>query len=236
MSRNSAERGKGATVFTVEVWILSARHLKRQSTWNWWSLVERELNVPEINTKAEMSRDERESTPHERHNAETALQQNAERMPDSANDQEALRAERDALVDRLTRLQADFENTRRRLEREQQQYKEFAVAEALKALLPILDSFDWAFQASVNNLEEFRGGVDLIRKQLHETLNKLGLQSVPAKGLNFDPQMHEAIEVVDTPAAPDNHVVEELQRGYKFRDRLLRPAMVLVSRNPQPQR
>ena len=156
-------------------------------------------------------------------------------MPDSADDKEELRAERDALLARLARMQADFENTRRRLDREQQQYKEFAVAEALKALLPILDSFDWAFQAPINNPEEFRGGIDLIRKQLHETLNKLGLRSFAAKGLNFDPQVHEAIEVVDNPALPDNQVVEELQRGYKFRDRLLRPAMVLVSRNPQSQ-
>ena len=92
-------------------------------------------------------------------------------MPDAADEKKELRTERDALLARLARMQADFENTRRRLDREQQQYKEFAVAEALKALLPILDSFDWAFQAPINNPEEFRGGIDLIRKQLHETIS-----------------------------------------------------------------
>lgn len=192
-----------------------------------------------VNTNPEILQDERdrehESARHEHFNTETTPQKNAETLPESADEKEALRAERNALVERVARMQADFENTRRRLDREQQQYKEFAVAEALKALLPILDSFDWAFQAPINNPEEFRGGVDLIRKQLHETLHKLGLQSVPAKGLNFDPQVHEAIEVVDNPAVPENQVVEELQRGYKFRDRVLRPAMVLVSRNPQSQ-
>lgn len=194
--------------------------------------------MAEVNTKAEIGHDrdrERESARHEHLNTETTPQQNAETMRDSADDTEALRAERDALLERLARMQADFENTRRRLDREQQQYKEFAVAEALKALLPILDSFDWAFHAPTSNPEEFRGGVDLIRKQLHETLNKLGLKSILAKGLNFDPQVHEAIEVVDNPSMPDNQVVEELQRGYKFRDRVLRPAMVLVSRNPQSE-
>lgn len=142
-----------------------------------------------------------------------------------------IRAERDALMDRLARTQADFENARKRISREQQEYKDFAVAEALKALLPILDSFDWAFQAPANSLEEFRGGVDLIRKQLHETLGKLGLKPIAARGQPFDPHVHEAVEVVDDPNLPDNQVVEELQRGYKLRERLLRPAMVLVARN-----
>jgi molecular chaperone GrpE len=142
-----------------------------------------------------------------------------------------IRAERDALIDRLARTQADFENARKRISRDQQEYKDFALAEALKALLPILDSFDWAFQAPANSLEEFRGGVDLIRKQLHETLGKLGLKSIAAKGQPFDPHIHEAVEVVDDPNLPDNQVVEELQRGYKLRERLLRPAMVLVARN-----
>ena len=151
----------------------------------------------------------------------------------SGTDQAGIQAERDVLRDRLARAQADFENTRKRITREQQEYKDFALAEALKALLPTLDSFDWAFQVPANNLDEFRGGVDLIRKQLHETLGKLGLRQIDAKGQHFDPHVHEAVEVVENPAVPDNQVVEELQRGYKLLDRLLRPAMVLVARNPK---
>lgn len=151
----------------------------------------------------------------------------------SQADQGGVRAERDALLDRLARTQADFENARKRISREQQEYKDFALAEALKALLPVLDSFDWAFQAPANSLEEFRGGVDLIRKQLQETLGKLGLTPFTAKGQPFDPRVHEAVEVVEDPKLPDNQVIEELQRGYKLRDRLLRPAMVLVARKPK---
>ena len=83
--------------------------------------------------------------------------------------------------------------------------------------MPILDSFDWAFQAPANSLEEFRGGVDLIRKQLHETLGKLGLKPIAAKGQPFDPHMHEAIEVVEDANLPDNQIVEELQRGMHVR-------------------
>jgi molecular chaperone GrpE len=151
--------------------------------------------------------------------------------PASSGDLEKLRAERDTLLDRLARTQAEFENVRKRIEREQQEFKNFALANTLKSLLPVLDSFDWALQTPAQNLDEFRGGVDLIRKQLHDTLGKLGLQPIPARGEPFDPQVHEAVEVVDAGATPDQQVAEELRRGYKLHDRLLRPAMVAVARN-----
>jgi molecular chaperone GrpE len=144
-----------------------------------------------------------------------------------------VKAERDALLERMARMQAEFENSRKRATREQQEYKEFALVEALKSLLPILDSFDRALQARTQNPTDFRSGIELISKQLHDALNKLGLRTVPAKGEPFDPRLHEAIEIVDTPGAKDNHIVDELQRGYKLKDRLLRPAMVRVARNPK---
>ena len=143
-----------------------------------------------------------------------------------------VKAERDALLERMARMQAEFENSRKRAAREQQEYKEFALAEALKSLLPILDSFDRALQARSQNPPDFRSGIELISKQLHDALNKLGLRPVPAKGEPFDPRLHEAIEIVDTASAKDNHILDELQRGYKLKDRLLRPAMVRVARNP----
>jgi molecular chaperone GrpE len=148
-------------------------------------------------------------------------------------DLDKLKAERDSLIDRLARLQAEFENARKRTAREQQEFREYAVFDALKALLPTLDSFERALQTSASDKAEFRGGVELIYKQLQDALVKLGLRPIPAKGEPFDPHLHQAIEMVDTKEAEDHHVLEELQRGYKLKDRLLRPSMVRVARNPQ---
>lgn len=146
---------------------------------------------------------------------------------------EKLQAERNLLLDRMARLQAEFDNARKRAAREQQEYKDFALADALKNLLPILDSFDRALQTKVQKPEDFRSGVELIRKQFQDALEKLGLRPIPAKGEPFDPRLHEAIEMVDTDEAKDHHVLDELQRGYKLKDRLLRPSMVRVARNPK---
>jgi molecular chaperone GrpE len=142
-----------------------------------------------------------------------------------------LKAERDTLLDRLARAQAEFESARRRAAKEQQDFRDFATLETIKSLLPVIDSFERALQ-SKSELGEFRTGVELIYKQLQDALAKLGVQPIPAKGQQFDPHVHEAIEMVETPDAPDHEVVEEWQRGYKLKDRLLRPAMVKVARNP----
>ncbi len=144
-----------------------------------------------------------------------------------------LRVERDTLIDRLARLQAEFENARKRTAREQQDFREYAVSDAVKALLPTLDSFERALQTGAKEKSEFRGGVELIYKQLQDALQKLGLRAIPAKGEPFDPHLHEAIEMVDTTEAADHQILEELQRGYKLKDRLLRPSMVRVARNPK---
>ena len=144
---------------------------------------------------------------------------------------EKLQAERNLLLDRMARLQAEFDNARKRAAREQQEYKDFALADALKNLLPILDSFDRALQTKVQKAEDFRSGVELIRKQFQDALEKLGLRPIPARGEPFDPRLHEAIEMVDSNEVKDHHVLDELQRGYKLKDRLLRPSMVRVARN-----
>jgi len=144
-----------------------------------------------------------------------------------------LKTERDALVDRLARLQAEFENARKRTAREQQDFRDYALADAIRALLPSLDSFERALQTGAAEKSEFRGGVELIYKQLQDALLKLGLRAIPAKGEPFDPHLHEAIEMVETSDAADHQILEELQRGYKLKDRLLRPSMVKVARNPK---
>jgi molecular chaperone GrpE len=144
-----------------------------------------------------------------------------------------LKAERDMLLDRLARLQAEFENARKRSLKEHQDFREYALVDAVKELLPTLDSFERALQASAGDKTEFRGGVELIYKQLQDALAKLGLRPIPAKGEPFDPHLHQAIEMVDTREAEDHQVLEELQRGYKLKDRLLRPSMVKVASNPR---
>ncbi len=151
----------------------------------------------------------------------------------SGTDFEKLKNERDSLIERLARLQAEFENARKRTAREQQEFREYAVADALKALLPSLDSFERALQTSVSDKSDLRSGVELIYKQLQDALGKLGLRPIPAKAEPFDPHLHQAIEMVDTDEAEDHHVLDELQRGYKLKDRLLRPSMVRVARNPK---
>ena len=148
------------------------------------------------------------------------------------SESQKLKVERDALVDRLARLQAEFENARKRGEREQQEFREYAVADAVKALLPSLDSFERALSTEADTTE-FRNGVELIYKQLYDALLKMGLRPIPAKGEPFDPRFHQAVEMVNTSEAKDHEVLEELQRGYKFKDRLLRPAMVKVAQNPK---
>jgi molecular chaperone GrpE len=153
--------------------------------------------------------------------------------PETSVDSESqrLKAERDSLIDRMARMQADFDNARKRAAREQQDFKDYAVADAIKALLPVLDSFERALHAGANEKSELRSGVELIYRQLQDALGRLGVQAVPAAGQPFDPRFHEAIEMVDTEQAPDHQVLEELQPGYKLKDRLLRPAMVRVARN-----
>jgi len=141
-----------------------------------------------------------------------------------------LKGERDSLLDRLARAQAEFENARRRASKEQQDFRDYAAADAVKTLLPVMDSFERALQVK-SDPGDFRGGVELIYKQLQDALAKLGVRAIPAKGEPFDPHVHEAIEMVETSDVADHEVLEELQRGYKMKDRLLRPAMVKVAKN-----
>jgi molecular chaperone GrpE len=148
----------------------------------------------------------------------------------AASETEKLKAERDALLDRLARLQAEFDNARKRGLREQQEFRDFAAADVIKNFLPILDSFERALKANADSTD-FRSGVELIYRQFQDALQKIGVQPIAAVGQVFDPRVHEAIEMVDTTEVPDHHVVDEMQRGYKYKERLLRPAMVRVARN-----
>ena len=143
---------------------------------------------------------------------------------------EALRKERDQYLDRLARLQAEFDNFRKRSVREQQDYRDYALVDALKSFLPILDSLDRAAKSELTDVEQLRSGVELIDRQFHDALSKLGVQPIAAEGQPFDPNYHQAIQMEETDEAPDNTVIGELQRGYRIKERLLRPAMVRVAK------
>jgi molecular chaperone GrpE len=150
---------------------------------------------------------------------------------DAESELERVKAERAAYLDRAARIQAEFENYRKRQARDQQEFREYAVAEAIKSLLPILDSLDRALKTNAASLEDFRSGIELIDKQFHDALAKLGVEPFEAQGRPFDPNVHQAVQMVDTNEVKDNTVIDEFQRGYKLKDRLLRPAMVRVARN-----
>ncbi len=166
----------------------------------------------------------------EEEQAEAAGEQSATAPPLEA-EIEHLKAEKATYLDRLARLQAEFDNFRKRNAREQQDFRDYALADALKQVLPILDSLDRALKTENASTEDFRSGIELIDSQFHDILARLGVEPVQAVGQPFDPNLHQAVQMVETSEAPDHHVIDELQRGYKIKDRLLRPAMVRVAQN-----
>jgi len=143
-----------------------------------------------------------------------------------------LKAERDLLFDRLARLQAEFENARKREAKERTEFRDFAVSNAVEQFLPVLDNFQLALRSS-GSAEQLRTGVELIVKQMEEALRSLNVQPVETVGTAFDPRVHEALEMVERNDLPDHQVFEEVRRGYRIRDRLLRPALVRVASNSQ---
>lgn len=143
-----------------------------------------------------------------------------------------LKGERDQLIDRIARLQAEFENARKRAERERTEYRDYAVGSAVEQFLPVLDNFELALKSD-STIEQLRHGVELIVKQMEDALRQMQVIPVPTIGELFDPRVHEALGAVEREDMPDQHVAEEIRRGYKIRERLLRPALVKVVHNPQ---
>jgi len=137
-------------------------------------------------------------------------------------------AEKAALNDQLLRAHSDFQNLRRRTEQQRTELYDSATAEALRAMLPVLDDFERALRIQGAD-KEYVAGVELIYTRFAETLKKLGLEPMDSKGLPFDPQIHHAVDMVETRESPDHTVLEEYERGYNFKGRLLRPAKVKVA-------
>jgi molecular chaperone GrpE len=148
---------------------------------------------------------------------------------------ESLTAERDKLAaekadleDRLLRSRAEFQNARSRFERERSEYLQFASMDLVKALLPVLDDFERAMRADTPD-REYAKGIELIYQRMYENLKKTGLEPIETAGKRFDPNLHQAIERVEDADAEDQAILGEFQRGYQFKGKLLRPAMVKVA-------
>jgi molecular chaperone GrpE len=161
--------------------------------------------------------------------------QNKEVLPNLAEQLAAAIADRDQLAkdkgelhDLLQRRQAEFENFRRRTEREKTEVFEFASMDSVKALLPVLDDFERALKVESSD-RDYARGMELIYQRFYDLLKKLGLEPVSTQNARFDPHIHHAVEMVETDEYPDHTILEEYQRGYNFKGRLLRPAMVKVA-------
>jgi len=143
-------------------------------------------------------------------------------------ERDRLRQEKDELWDRFVRKQAEFENFRRRTIREREEVLQFAAMETVRALLPVLDDFERAMRAPAAG-DEYRKGIELIHKRLYDTLVQAGLSPIETANRKFDPNCHQAVDTLKTTDGEDQAIVEEYQKGYEFKGRLLRPAMVKVA-------
>lgn len=145
-----------------------------------------------------------------------------------AEEKSKLEAEKQDLMRLAQSRQAEFENFRRRVERERLDTVELAAADTVKSFLPIVDDFARAVAVHTTDTN-YAKGVELIHHRLHEILSKLGLEALDSSGQSFDPNLHYAIDKVESPDAEDGLILEEFQKGYRFRGKLLRPAMVKVA-------
>jgi molecular chaperone GrpE len=156
----------------------------------------------------------------------------AARQPIDAASVEALKAERDTLQDRVLRIAAEFDNYRKRIDRERREQAESAAAGLLGDILPVVDNLERALQAPAGpEAASYRAGVELIHRQLIDLLRKRGVTPIEARGADFDPRFHQAVSHEESADHRDGEVMEEMQRGYMLGDRLLRPAMVKVAKS-----
>ena len=144
---------------------------------------------------------------------------------------ESLKAALEEKDNRVKRLQADFENFRRRTSKEREELANVVTQDLLKSMLPILDNFDRAMAAEQKDNESFQKGVEMIYTQLHETLENAGLELIDTAGQKFDPNFHQAVMRVENPDLEDDTIAQELQKGYIVKGRVIRPSMVQVVSN-----
>ena len=147
-----------------------------------------------------------------------------------ASELEQVKGERDQLLDRLARLQAEFDNARKREAKERADSRDYTVSNTVEPFLGVMDNFQLALRAD-GTKEQLRAGVELILKQMEDALKGLNVVPVETVGAQFDPRIHEALGSIETKEFPDHQVLEEIRRGYKIRDKLLRPALVRIAVN-----
>jgi molecular chaperone GrpE len=167
---------------------------------------------------------------------ETERDLQAEQLAALTDERDKLLNEKQELYDRLLRNQAEFDNARRRAERERSEFVQYAGMEMVREILPVVDDFERALQSGTNLGEgaakDYIKGIELIYQRLRDRLTKLGLEPIETAGQLFDPNLHQAVERVETADVPDQTVISEFQRGYLFKGRLLRPSMVKVAVRP----
>jgi molecular chaperone GrpE len=156
----------------------------------------------------------------------------ADPAPDVATDQSQIQRQRDEYYDLLLRKQAEFDNYRKRVERERQMASEAAAAGIIEELLPLMDDLDRALKAEADGdaAHAYRRGVELIQQQLAEILRRRGVRPIEALGADFDPYYHQAVAHDPAEGRRDGEIIEEFRRGYMLGDRLLRPSMVKVAK------
>lgn len=198
---------------------LAAKHLKPAfANLKIVSSDNQETNTPEV-SEAQVEETARPKSPEEL-------------LADLTAERDQLQADAADLHDRLLRRQAEFENFRRRTERDRSDFLQYAGMELVRDLVPILDDFERALKTESSD-SGYRKGVELIYQRLADTLKKMGLEAIDAPpGTQFDPNVHQAVVRAETDEAPDNTILEEFQRGYNFKGKLLRPAMVKVAVRP----
>ena len=171
------------------------------------------------------------STPENGGGSPSGEQETAETADAAQQELDALKQERDGLYDRLLRKQAEFDNYKKRVDREKSEFMQFASADLIKELLNALDSFELALKnaAAKPDAQNMLRGSELIYKQIQDTLTRFGLKPIEAKGKTFDPHFHQAVATQPTDEVEENTVIEEMRKGYLLNGRLLRPAMVSVA-------
>jgi molecular chaperone GrpE len=145
---------------------------------------------------------------------------------------EQVKGERDQLIDRLARLQAEFENARKREAKERADARDYVVSNTVEPFLSVMDNFQLALKAD-GTVEQLRSGVNLILKQMEDALRGMNVVPVETVGTQFDPRIHEALGSIETKEFPDHQILEEVRRGYKIREKLLRPALVRIAANAE---
>jgi molecular chaperone GrpE len=145
---------------------------------------------------------------------------------------EQVKGERDQLIDRLARLQAEFENARKREAKERADARDYVVSNTVEPFLSVMDNFQLALKSD-GTVEQLRSGVGLILKQMEDALRGMNVVPVETVGTQFDPRIHEALGSIETKEFPDHQILEEIRRGYKIREKLLRPALVRIAANAE---